>query len=244
MASRGGLVSRLDQKLAVADDLIVSQGYALDLALHEKADQVALRMAPSLLDHLVEVLVHVDLRPPLRLAGGLSGPSKLGVLLPDDGVGGLEQALPVFGGNPEDPGDHFERNPACEARHEVALRHLPGRGRLIDNLGGDMPDVIETCPDGAAEELPIGYLAHGTVPGGIQEDDHFQPGHGLRGRFRVAVQGDPFGTGELQRLRGHLDQVGVLGNGPEGGNPGGSKYDTGASVRRSVHRSWGAPWRW
>ena len=135
-------VARLDQELAVGDQLLLGQGYPVNLALRQLGHQVVLRVLTSLIHHLLEVAVQLTPGPHRRLLRALAGASILRIILPDDLVGPAEEPLPVDLWHAEHPGDHGDGEGSGEHLDEVAFRNVtPGRA-LIDDANGDALDLL------------------------------------------------------------------------------------------------------
>ena len=78
-----------------------------------------------------------------RLGRRLAGTAELGVVLADDLVGPVEQQLPVFAGNTEEPGDDGNRQRRRHVLDEVEL--LAARGRILDvveHLERELLDLV------------------------------------------------------------------------------------------------------
>ncbi len=123
------LVARLDEELAVRDELLLGERRPVDLAADQLAHQIVLRVAPALVDQAPEVGVHLAAGALDRLAGRLARAPVLRIVLADHLVGPAEQQLPVVARHAEDPGDHRERERRGDAFDEVELARRRPRAR-------------------------------------------------------------------------------------------------------------------
>ena len=208
----GGLVARLDQQLAVEDELLPGERPAVDLGVDQVAHQVVLRGAPALLDQPVEVGVHLAARPFDRPARRLARPPVLGVVLTDHLVRPPEQQRPVLTGHAEERRDHRQREGAGDALDEVELARRARRRRSVEDVDGDALELRTLPAHAARRETGVGGPPQGPVPRRIDHHDQVGGWHDDSGPAQV----DPLGAREAQRLLGDLHDVGVLGDRPEG----------------------------
>ena len=136
------LVARLDEQLAVRDELLLGERRAVDLAADQLAHQVVLRVAAALVDQALEVGVHLAARPLDGLARRLARAPVLGIVLADHLVGPAEQQLPVVARHAEDPRDHRERERRGDALDEVELARGARGRRVVEDLDRDALDVV------------------------------------------------------------------------------------------------------
>jgi hypothetical protein len=101
-----GLVARLDQELAVGEDLLVGERCSVDLAADELAHQIVLRVAPAERDQALEIGVQLAARAHEGLTGRLAGAPVLRIVSTDHLVATAVQQLPVLTRDAESPGDH------------------------------------------------------------------------------------------------------------------------------------------
>src|SRR5262245_37870988 len=211
-----GLVARLDRELARGEDLVVTERRSVDRGADQLAHEIVLRVAAALLDQTIEVGMQLPARAPDGLAGRLAGAPVLRIVLADHLVRPAEEQLPVSRRNAEAPGDHRDGERRGDTLDEVALgQGIPG-GRPVENLDRDAFDVRDLRPLRPRRESTARDAAHGTVPRGIERDDHLGRRHHRVG----AAQDDPVRAREAQRLRRDLDDVGVLRDRPERSVPG------------------------
>ncbi len=212
-----GLVARLDQELAVGEELLLGERHTVDLAANELADQIVLGVASALLDQTLEVSVQLAARAPEGLTGPLAGASELGIVVADHLVGRAVQQLPVVTRHAEAPGDHGERERCRDALDEVALAGCaPGRCR-VEDLDRDALEILASSAHGIRREVPARNAAHRHVSRRIEQNNHLRH---LDHRCIGAAERDPLRAREAQWLRRDLHDVGVLRDRPERFVPG------------------------
>ena len=168
----------------------------------------------ALRHHLLEVAVQLAAGPHGGLLRALAGTPVLGIVLADDLVGPPEVVLPVGVGHTEDPGDDGHRKRCGEGVDEVALADLVPRsrpGRRARRRSGSISSL--RARTALFRNFLLATCRMGPCCGRVEIDDH------LRRHVEPAevhVQGDPPGAREELGLRGHLHDVGVLGDRPEG----------------------------
>ena len=212
-----------DQERLVHDGLVV-EAVAVDLGLAQLGDEVVARVGPAVGDDAELQLAEAEhgLGPRLRLLGRRverGGAEQV--------VGPMEQIVVGVGVEPEQLGDHHERQRGGHVPHEVAR---PGFADAVDDEAAVPRDRALHLGDAPRREPAVDQRAPLVVLGVVHGDHHGQvravwPGRAvaaerrrvLLDREHVVVARDPPDPGRLVVVDGCLpahpgpDLVGIVG---------------------------------